>query len=114
MNSFSGIAGTSAASVSGMYAQSADMHPGAGPEVASDQNTIPYTFDPLFVEDPLSTGNNVGRNTFRIFQIQRAFSDAHRALMAALEWDMHGNEEESDPFPLLKCLLQSEDLVFDL
>ena len=42
----------------------------------------PFTFDPLFVEDPLYSGNNVGRNAFRIFSVQRAFSDAHRALVA--------------------------------
>ena len=35
-------------------------------------------FDPMWVEDPLNPGNNVGRNAFRIFQVQRAFSDAHR------------------------------------
>jgi len=85
-----------------------------------DQNAydhgMPYTFDPLFVEDPLSEGNNVGRNAFRIFQVQRAFSDAHRALVAALEWDMHstGESQDTNEFPLLKCLLQSEDVVLDL
>jgi hypothetical protein len=77
---------------------------------------MPYTFDPLFVEDPLSSGNNVGRNAFRIVQVQRAFSDAHRALVAALEWDMHstGELEDETDYALLKCLLQSEDVVFDL
>ena len=79
---------------------------------------MPYTFDPLFVEDPLSGSeiNNVGRNAFRIFQVQRAFSDAHRALVAALEWDMHstGESQDANEFPLLKCLLQSEDVVLDL
>jgi hypothetical protein len=66
------------------------------------------------VEDPLSHANNVGRNAFRIFQIQRAFSDAHRALVAALEWDIHAEAEDNPEYPLLKCLLQSEDVVFDL
>lgn len=75
---------------------------------------MPYTFDPLFVEDPLSEGNNVGRNAFRIFQVQRAFSDAHRALFAALEWDILGESQDANEFPLLKCLLQSEDVVVDL
>lgn len=41
---------------------------------AQSQNYVqsgrPYTFDPLFVEDPLSVGNNVGRNAFRIFQVK--------------------------------------------
>ena len=76
----------------------------------------PFTFDPLFVEDPLSSGNNVGRNAFRIFQVQRAFSDAHRALVASLEWDIHSGElnEGFDFYPLLKCLLQSEDTLYEL
>jgi hypothetical protein len=77
---------------------------------------MPYTFDPLFVEDPLSSTNNVGRNAFRIVQVQRAFSDAHRALVAALEWDIHstGDLENEADYDLLKCLLQSEDVVYDL
>jgi hypothetical protein len=69
-------------------------------------------FDPIWVEDPLNPGNNVGRNAFRIFQVQRAFSDAHRALVAALEWDINSMSEfgEDGEFPLLKCLLQNEDV----
>eukprot|EP00934_Nitzschia_sp_Nitz4_P008414 Nitzschia sp. Nitz4//scaffold29_size155292//24518//28969//NITZ4_002640-RA/size155292-processed-gene-0.38-mRNA-1//-1//CDS//3329546394//8404//frame0 len=76
----------------------------------------PSTFDPLFVEDPLSSGNNVGRNAFRIVQVQRAFSDAHRALVASLEWDIHSTEEMNDgvDYPLLKCLLQSRDVLYEL
>jgi hypothetical protein len=76
----------------------------------------PYTFDPLFVEDPLNVGNNVGRNAFRIFQVQRAFSDAHRTLVASLEWDMHSSDpvEDDDEYPLLKCLLHKEDAMIDL
>ena len=27
--------------------------------------SVPYRFDPLFIEDPLALGNNVGRNCFR-------------------------------------------------
>lgn len=34
------------------------------------------SFDPLLVQDPLDVGNNVGRNVFRIHQIQRAWTDA--------------------------------------
>jgi hypothetical protein len=81
------------------------------------ENYMPYnTLDPLLVEDPLSEGNNVGRNAFRIFQVQRAFSDAHRALVAALEWDMHSTGELRDnaAYPLLKCLLQNEDMVCEV
>lgn len=84
---------------------------------AAHASARPYTFDPLFVEDPLCMGNNVGRNAFRIFQVQRAFSDAHRALLASLEWDNYSvtdlNENSCD-YPLLKCLLQSEDVFYDL
>lgn len=84
----------------------------------SDPNAFdpgfPYSLDPLIVEDPLARGNNVGRNAFRIFQVQRAFSDAHRALVAALDWDWHADGEVQHEYPLLKCLLQSEDVVFDL
>ncbi len=75
----------------------------------------PFTFDPLFVEDPTSPGNNVGRNSFRINQVQRAFSDAHRALVASLEWDMDmnsGMEFQEDAYPLLKCLLQNEESYY--
>ena len=76
----------------------------------------PFSFDPLFVEDPLSSSNNVGRNAFRIFQVQRAFSDAHRALVASLEWDFHSSGDLNDgvDYPLLKCLLQSEDVLYEL
>lgn len=88
----------------------------APPPDPNVDHRMPYTFDPLFVEDPLSETNNVGRNAFRIFQVQRAFSDAHRALVAALEWDIQsdGELQETYEYPLLKCLLQSEDVVFDL
>jgi hypothetical protein len=75
----------------------------------------PFSFDPVFIEDPLSSSNNVGRNSFRINQVQRAFSDASASLTAALEWDMNsgstGNDlHESSKYPLLKCLVQNGDL----
>ena len=38
--------------------------------------TQDHKFDPLFVEDPLGTGNNIGRNCFRVTQIRRAFASA--------------------------------------
>jgi len=71
----------------------------------------PNTFDPIFIEDPTSTDNNVGRNSFRINQVQRAFSDAHRALVASLEWDMNSSADLHDcgSYPLLKSLIQRED-----
>lgn len=40
----------------------------------------PYKFDPLYIEDPIRPSNNIGRNCFRIFQIQRAWNDAWRDL----------------------------------
>ena len=46
-----------------------------------------FRFDPLYVEDPLSPGNNVGRNCFRIAQIQRAWHDAYVALSDRLAGD---------------------------
>lgn len=36
--------------------------------------------DPLFIEDPMDPNLNIGRNCFRIAQVQRAFADAWRAL----------------------------------
>ena len=73
----------------------------------------PSTFDPMFVEDPLSATNNVGRNAFRINQVQRAFSDAHRALVASLDWDLQPSDG-TDKYPLLKCLLGNhrEDVMY--
>ncbi|KAL9188496.1 hypothetical protein ACHAXT_006874 [Thalassiosira profunda] len=73
-------------------------------------------FDPIWVECPLNPGNNVGRNAFRIFQVQRAFSDAHRALVASLEWDINSMHEFGDDseYPLLKSLLQNEDVFLEL
>ena len=68
----------------------------------------PFTFDPLFVEDPISPGNNVGRNSFRINKVQRVFSDAHRALVASLEWDMNSATDSDGDCSLLKCLIQRE------
>ena len=84
---------------------------------ALDHAGRPYTFNPLFVEDPLSIGNNVGQNAFCIFQVQRAFSDAHRALVASLEWDIHSSHDLNDgggEYPLLNCLLQSDDVFYEL
>ena len=41
---------------------------------------VPFNFDPLLIEDPLFHGNNVGRNCFRITQVQQAWADALLAL----------------------------------
>jgi len=42
-----------------------------------------HRFDPLWVEDPLNPTNNVGRNCFRIGQIQRSMARAADALTAS-------------------------------
>jgi len=34
--------------------------------------------DPLYIEDPFQPTNNIGRNCFRVVQIQKAFADAVR------------------------------------
>eukprot|EP00979_Chaetoceros_neogracilis_P003109 scaffold530_cov223-Chaetoceros_neogracile.AAC.2 len=73
--------------------------------VTMSNNPSTFGFDPLYVEDPISIGNNVGRNSFRINQVQRAFSDTHRALVASLEWDMNGSDLHETKYPLLKSLL---------
>jgi len=44
-------------------------------------------FDPLYLEDPLNEGNNAGRNCFRIYLIQRIWSDGLRAVTAAMDRD---------------------------
>jgi hypothetical protein len=92
------------------------FQPSSHHRVSHQQYKPTSTFDPLFIEDPLSEGNNVGRNAFRVFQVQRAFSDAHRALVASLEWDIHSSQDVHDggDYPLLNCLLQSEDVFYEL
>ena len=90
-------------------------HPNNNNTNPSFDNVRPFTFDLLFVEDPLSSSNNVGRNAFRINQVQRAFSDAHRALVASLEWGE--SAEGAGKYPLLKCILgenQREDVLNEL
>lgn len=80
----------------------------------SQKQQFTAKFDPMWVEDPLNPGNNVGRNAFRIFQVQRAFSDAHRALVASLEWDINSEFGDDGEYPLLKCLLQNEDVFYEM
>ncbi len=50
------------------------------------------------------------------FTLKRAFADAHRALVASLEWDMgsEGDLNDGSNYPLLQCLLQNEDMFFEL
>lgn len=64
----------------------------------------PYKFDPLFVEDPLLQGNNVGRNCFRIQQVQRVWSHGYTILMEKLAMiEAHGTL-----VPLLHCLFSGD------
>ena len=78
----------------GSAALSTSQHPGSGHTLgiqavnmagnaSNNQHQPPlfYKFDPFFVEDPLSRGNNVGRNCFRIYQVQRCWSEALNSIM---------------------------------
>ena len=71
-------------------------------------HAMPFTFDPLFVDDPLSSGNNVGRKAFHIL--------SSTALVGSLEWDIQsaGDLHDGTDYPLLKSLLQSEDVLYEL
>ena len=54
---------------------------GATPPEWPSESQPPATrfwFDPLYIEDPLRTSNNVGRNCFRISAIQIEFQKAHQ------------------------------------
>jgi hypothetical protein len=58
------------------------------------------------------------RNTFRILQVLRAFSDAHRSLQASLEFtggdgeEGGGQEERENGFSLLEGILNAEDAFY--
>jgi len=75
--------------------------------INSEEIQVPYKFDPLFIEDPLCTGNNVGRNCFRIFQIQRAWSDAFKDLTAALDKEIVHNSSKDC---LLTCMIDEAEI----
>ncbi|GBG27748.1 Hypothetical Protein FCC1311_039712 [Hondaea fermentalgiana] len=61
-----------------------------------------HRFDPVFIDDPLSPGNNVGRNCFRIASIQRAFMDASDVLRRAL----FGHAGQPTASPLLQKIVR--------
>lgn len=63
-------------------------------------------FDPLFIEDPMNLSNNVGRNCFRVYQIQRAWSDAHASLTRALDDE---SQLRSSPYRLLRCIISDPE-----
>ena len=64
---------------------------------------IPFKFDPLFIEDPLTPGNNVGRNCFRILQIQRIFMEAYTGIVDILK----KSEKDGVAYPILERLVDN-------
>jgi DNA polymerase sigma len=69
----------------------------------------PYKFDPLFIEDPLAFENNVGRNCFRIHQVQKLWSETHSALLQRIyEIERGGHGEGGESRSLLDVLVGSE------
>ncbi|RHY42423.1 hypothetical protein DYB30_013676, partial [Aphanomyces astaci] len=51
-----------------------------GPAPFKPYDYDPHKFDPIYIEDPLRPGNNVGRNCFRIMQLRRALASAWATL----------------------------------
>lgn len=64
----------------------------------------PYKFDPLFIEDPLAFENNVGRNCFRVHQVQKLWSETHSELLQRI----YAIERGSSTGCLLDLLVGSE------
>jgi DNA polymerase sigma len=62
---------------------------------------IPFKFDPLFIEDPLTPGNNVGRNCFRVLQVLKTFSEAYDAIVSVLR----SSERDGVAQPLLERIV---------
>ncbi|KAF0699661.1 Aste57867_9783 [Aphanomyces stellatus] len=55
-------------------------HWSAAPPTFKPTDYDPHKFDPIYIEDPLRPGNNVGRNCFRIMQLRRALVTAWATL----------------------------------
>lgn len=53
----------------------------------------------------LDKGNNVGRNCFRVQQVQRVFSDAHKALLDAITVLESRGFRDCETFSLLTLLV---------
>jgi hypothetical protein len=51
----------------------------------SNPSFEPYKFDPICIDDPLEIGNNVGRNCFRILQVQRCLSEVANTVDSVLK-----------------------------
>lgn len=78
------------------------LEPGPGSYNShQNQGFIPFKFDPLFIEDPLTPGNNVGRNCFRILQVQKTCSDAYDLIVSTLR----SSERDGVAQPLLESIV---------
>lgn len=62
--------------------------------------------DPLYIEDPFLPDNNVGRNCFRVMQVQKAFADASVKLEAKV-LGAAGTSGDAPTERLLTCILNS-------
>jgi len=71
------------------------------------QSVQSHRFDPIFIDDPLRQGNNVGRNCFRIAAIQRSWSDAADVLRRAMiQFQQQQNPALASEFSILHKILQ--------
>ena len=68
-------------------------------------------FEHTFIRHNL---NNSMFNFISIQLTQRAFADAYSAIMASLDWDMSSDLNYDSDYPLLKCLLHSEDVFYSI
>ena len=80
---------------------------GRGGIFTGNMSYVPFKFDPLFVEDPLAPVNNVGRNCFRVYQVQRLWSETHTQIMS----EVRRMEEDGQGRPLLEILVGALDDV---
>ena len=85
------------------FPRSAPLGPFAEANVSQPSST-PFKFDPLFIEDPLTPGNNVGRNCFRILQVQRILLDAYLGIIDVLK----RSERDGFAYPILERLVGNE------
>lgn len=85
------------------------MHPNSNTTTSTSPGTflsyVPYKFDPLFVEDPLAPGNNVGRNCFRVLQVQRSWSEVYTMMTQQLRLCAR----DGAPYPVLEVLVGKLD-----
>jgi len=74
----------------------------------------PHKFDPLLIEDPLMSSNNIGRNCFRFAYIKRECANAHSSLLAALQQLASSVDEDDNTSPilLLGSIIKDSSLIF--